>query len=281
MMNQVDYNLKPLQTAILDVFKAFAKICELHGFRYYAAYGTALGAIRHKGFIPWDDDFDVVMPREDYNKFVKVVRGELPNGLRFLRGGDGLYSGILLSRILDTREGRIEKLRAETGLELRFAPFIDIFVLESVPQLLPHMRRFDLKLRLWRCCQLWRYPETGYSVSRKYLLPVFKIIGLFVSLRFRKTRNLEDMMLLRDELCAAIPRGMHVYEPLFFRKKESRLLPFNYFEPSRIVPFEDTQIRVPGKVEEILSVFYGEYMKLPPPECRIPEHNAGKAWQHV
>ena len=67
---ELKYNIRPLQEAVLRVFKEFAKICDRHELKYYAAYGTALGAIRHHGFIPWDDDLDVAMPRSDYSVFM-------------------------------------------------------------------------------------------------------------------------------------------------------------------------------------------------------------------
>ena len=73
-MAEVKYNIRPLQMEALKIFKVFSEICERHKLRYYAAYGTALGAIRHKGFIPWDDDLDVAMPRADYNEFVNGFR---------------------------------------------------------------------------------------------------------------------------------------------------------------------------------------------------------------
>ena len=280
-MNQESYNLRPLQLAILDVFKVFAQICEKHGFKYYAAYGTALGAVRHKGFIPWDDDFDVAMPRDDYNKFVKVVRNELPEWTGFFRGGESKYSSIEISRIVDIRPNQVERLSGETHLNLKNAPFIDIFVLENVPRCIFDLSRIRKELKLWRLCQLWRYPEAGYSVSRKWLVPFVRFAGLLLSWKYSKTADNEDMMLLRDEICASVPRGEHAYEPVFFKCWEARLLPFKYLEPSRLVPFEDTSIRVAGSVEEILRIHYGDYMTLPPPAHRVPEHNLGCAWEHV
>lgn len=61
-----------LQKVLLKTFKAFSALCDEYNLRYYAAFGTALGAVRHQGFIPWDDDIDVYMPRQDYNKFIAL-----------------------------------------------------------------------------------------------------------------------------------------------------------------------------------------------------------------
>ena len=62
----------------LEILRSFLKICEQENLRYYLMTGTALGAVRHKGFIPWDDDVDVIMPRPDYDKFMEIGQGHLP-----------------------------------------------------------------------------------------------------------------------------------------------------------------------------------------------------------
>ena len=76
--------LRALQMVILNIARIFADICERHHLRYYMVGGTMLGAIRHHGFIPWDDDMDVALPRPDYEKFLDIVREELPAGYTFL-----------------------------------------------------------------------------------------------------------------------------------------------------------------------------------------------------
>ena len=75
-----EYNLRPLWDELLKIYKVFASICDKHHLRYYACGGTALGAVRHKGFIPWDDDIDMFMPRHDYTQFIELAKSELPEG---------------------------------------------------------------------------------------------------------------------------------------------------------------------------------------------------------
>ena len=73
------HEIHPLiKEELLSIYQAFAAVCEKHGLKYWVAFGTMLGAVRHNGFIPWDDDFDVFMLREDYEKFLTVADKELP-----------------------------------------------------------------------------------------------------------------------------------------------------------------------------------------------------------
>ena len=70
------YDIRPLQLRILDILLALDKVCKEHNLRYYLWAGTMLGAVRHKGFIPWDDDIDIMMPRPDYKRFIKEYKNE-------------------------------------------------------------------------------------------------------------------------------------------------------------------------------------------------------------
>src|SRR3990172_7456272 len=75
--------LRDLQLAELGILREFVRVCEAHGLRYYIAYGTLLGAVRHHGFIPWDDDIDVTMPRSDYNRLAEICVTDLRPGFRW------------------------------------------------------------------------------------------------------------------------------------------------------------------------------------------------------
>ena len=74
---EIDSRLRKLQMAELEILKEFVRLCEAHGLQYYLVGGTLLGAVRHKGFIPWDDDIDVAMPRGDYDRFSQIAPKEL------------------------------------------------------------------------------------------------------------------------------------------------------------------------------------------------------------
>ena len=77
-----DYDIRPLQLRILKILLAVDKVCKEHGLRYYIMAGTMLGAVRHKGFIPWDDDLDIGMPRADYDLLILIPRNGFPSLMR-------------------------------------------------------------------------------------------------------------------------------------------------------------------------------------------------------
>lgn len=280
-MEALKYDIRLIQKAVLDVFKAVADICESHKLRYYAFYGTALGAVRHGGFIPWDDDLDIAMPREDYIQFIKLVKSALPSHLKFARGGDGYLSPVQFGRVYDSREGLVDELSKRCNLRMKHPPFVDVFVLDGAPVYLKDFMWWWLRRKLIRLCQIYRYPKTysltGGGFKRWCVRSATRIIGFFVSFFYPRTATNEEFLCLMDKMSLdnAYDNSFMVVESTFFRYTTRRLMPKYMFEPARKIPFEDTEIRVPFKVEEILTRSYGDYMKLPPESQRIPEHALG------
>ena len=127
-------DIKIIQDKILSILKEFINICEENNLTYYALGGTLLGAVRHKGFIPWDDDIDIGMPREDYEKFKKVAPNSLPNNYKFLSEDTANYKKAF-SVIRDDSTKIIMNYSKE---ELVESLWIDIFPLDGM--LLPQLR---------------------------------------------------------------------------------------------------------------------------------------------
>ena len=281
-----EWNVRPYQDAILKVFREFQHLCERRSLRYFAVGGTAIGAIRHHGFIPWDDDLDVAMPREDYDTFLKIAEGELPRHLKVYRGGESKDSPIFFAKILDVRDGILEKLSAESRLDITTPPFIDVFVLDGVPDNVNEMKGWWRARRRLRMCQIFRHPEsTGVSdgIGGRMRKILAAVAGAFLSPFYPATKSNADMMLLLDACARQWPyeKSLMITEPAFFRFKFSRVFHKCVFEPARMVPFEDGTICVPAKVEEYLTQLFGNYMELPPKEHRIPEHIMKRAFAHA
>ena len=128
MYNDKDNSeLRQFQICLLEIIKVFTNICETHNFRYFMIGGTMLGAVRHKGFIPWDDDVDIGMPRPDYENFLQMVSDELPEGYEFLNyKQDALYKRYF-SRIVNKN---ILVYNASNSKEIVEKAWIDIFPID-------------------------------------------------------------------------------------------------------------------------------------------------------
>ena len=132
-----EYGLKEVHEANLKMLKEIDRICRKYGIRYGLDAGTLIGAVRHQGFIPWDDDADVAFTRENYEKFARVVRKELPAGMKFLepsqlRGGEGFYD--FTPRIL-----YMNSRTHEDGPEMEYYEgrlnhlWVDLFIMDVTP----------------------------------------------------------------------------------------------------------------------------------------------------
>ena len=113
-----DPRLRPLWDAILEVYKVFAAICDKHSLRYCADCGTALGAVRHGGFIPWDDDMDIQMPRPDYEKFASLAPKELPKGYAWIDRFNCPDYDNAFGKVIVTDKSKVDLIAKESGYKL-------------------------------------------------------------------------------------------------------------------------------------------------------------------
>ena len=156
--------LLPLQEAIYSIYDDFATICDRNGLRYYALGGTLLGAVRHNGFIPWDDDLDVAMPRPDYEKFIEIAKRELPAHLKFMNWQDVPEMEVLFGKVQETRKSVVEDLEKRLGITLSCGIYIDIFPLDGYPA--AKVQRGLMKLKHMFLSPLWHYYTRNFSECR-------------------------------------------------------------------------------------------------------------------
>lgn len=256
-----DRDLRILQINLLEMLIEIDRICRKHNIKYSLDGGTLLGAIRHKGFIPWDDDVDIIMRREEYQRFYKACKLEIDKNRFFLQEyrTDKAYRwGYAKMRRKGTEFIRLgqEHLKNRTGI------FVDIFVVDNVPdQWL--MRRLH-----YVACFVIRkflYAELGMkneksAIGQKIYGGCFRKIPRNAIFKWRN-RIAKKCNQRRTKLVA------HMTYP--YPKRAKFGMPALCFDEMIDVEFEGYQFKCFKEYDTYLSLLYGNYIELPPEENRV------------
>lgn len=242
--------VKELQEKILEIYLVFKKICEDNNFRYFAIGGTCLGAVRHKGFIPWDDDMDIAMPRSDYEKFKKMI---YPKSYTLYDEYSGEHNENFFSKFHDINTTYIQKTSIkfsdrDTGV------FIDVMPLDSLPNEKIKQKFFTKKLEILH--GLNRSQKDFYGVPRIYKIfrPIIKLLPLNIFrnqfLKSVKKYDFDNSKLLYTGMLWSYRSHKFVFMKEWF---------INGIE----VPFENTTIPIPSEYNLYLTNHFGDYMTIP------------------
>lgn len=247
----------------LEILLAFARYCEERGLTYWIAYGTLLGAVRHKGFIPWDDDVDVLMPREDYEILIREFRHPVYRLIDPLEP----VSRHSFVKIVDTRtvkrETNFDYAPGELGID------IDVFPLDGQPEDEAELAVWFEKLMGWY--RLADFPVRRVHDCRRKRL-ILGLINLFGGKRHRLGSQIKRFCLGRARaLHGRYPLGTGQYVGMVEHCFESTWQRFDreIFEGTVKLEFEGHLFSAPAGYDAFLRNRYGEYMKLPPPEERF------------
>lgn len=246
----------------LDILIAVHKYCEEHHLKYVLAFGTLIGAIRHKGYIPWDDDIDLVMPREDYEEFIHHFDEEF-YGVKACNL-DKLYP-LPWAKVYDKRTIKIEPNYLPKGYEIGFN--IDIFPLD----LFDDVERFK-KLRNKQKWLLTKYKQSKAEII-KLNSPKAIIRRILISPFLYKSNKYSNIIneYIRKHMKKDSPKNFYVLNDSFITNI-LYIFKKDLFDDLILVDFEGHKFYSPKDYDSFLRVCYGDYMTPPPEKYRETTH---------
>lgn len=288
-----ELTLQEVQQESLRILKVVHDFCEKNDIQYSLTGGTLIGAARHKGFIPWDDDIDILMTRPNFDKFCNSFVHE---GFSIKQPGDKDY-WLKFARVFDDERTIVTNHVVPTSKQ-DYGIWIDIFPIDGAPK---DDRRFnklaqrckDFKFYTWRC----RHYKYDYAKSLEYSFPKNVLYLLKSSLAWCKTTlkfQLLELFKYRSLHCVFKPLDSLIKDEVVllhknkfgeneyccglcfaFRNYFSRYKT-NWFDDYVLIPFEDAKFYAMSGYKEFLTEQYGDYMKMPPVEKQVPKHNQYK-----
>lgn len=275
-----DEEVKELQGVLLQMVKDVTKLCDQNGICCMADGGTALGSVRHQGFIPWDDDVDLMMPREDLNRFVEIFDENLGDKYELVTpNSKGHKVASLITEVYAKNTYKTSIHNMETSLPQ--GVMIDIFPIEYAP-LNPVARR--VKGTVAMILQYIAVSSMFYGLYRTPKKKAFffqtpegrfnyrfrSALGFLFSFRsYEKWCNTFDKFVRgkKDTGLWCLPTDVGHYF--------GHLMPKDVFYPSFKGPFEDTEVNLPHNIHAYLENAYGDYMWIPPVEQREKHWTVG------
>lgn len=258
-------SIQEIKAIEVDILSVFAEFCDSNNLKYFLSYGTLLGAIRHKGFIPWDDDIDITMPRDDYDKLQSLLeeKNNLFNDHIELKTPDSKNYQYQFCKIIDNKTLAYEKNMKD---RYKTSIWIDIFPIDKIPSDPGEQEQFISKLLKMRKFYFYTiekklngegiFKHIKYTIVKTVMTPIYQLINQKkrIAKLAKKYQNLNT-----DYRFFSLNGDS--YKTVF---KESLL------NEQTVVTFENREFKTFKDYDTILTQIFGDYMKLPPLDQRIP-----------
>lgn len=255
-----EMEIEELQKIEKELLKKIIQVCEKNNINYFLIGGSLLGAVRHKGFIPWDDDIDIGMTRENFEKFNLLGREFTEPYFLQNYKNDNSYP-LTMTKVLDTsitlKEERIQNKNS------RFGAYIDIFPLDKMPD-----------NRILKRIQLYQYKLLNVQIESRLLwrnqTKFEEILTSTLNLLHQSTNKL--VLKRTNILTRYVAKHYNYYNVSSQYGPDREMIEAESVENLIEVPFEDIFVKIPVKYDILLRRQYGDYMKLPDHAKQVPKH---------
>lgn len=260
-------NIEELKAIQLEILQSVHDFCQDHNLKYALAFGTLLGAVRHKGYIPWDDDIDIMMPREDYEQFVKSYKHSIYKIYDYRYDKEYSYP---YAKVADTRTILLENVNTkDIGINIDIFP-LDVLAdtkeeaVKFLQSLTPLKTKYRMKLLKPSPKNVW-WKRVAIVLSKLLVVNTsLKSLSQEISLRVSNNPN-------KDAAYLGTPAGTDPYAINNIYERE-------HFDSYISLPFEGRCFMAPVGYDKILSNYYGDYMQLPPVEKRTSPHSLNQVY---
>lgn len=262
----MNYDLNRLHRTLIEILDFVVEICEQNDLQYCLLYGTALGAYRHKGFIPWDDDLDIGMPRADYEKFIQIMKCRPSTNFDLQNEWNEEKWFLTFSKIRKNGTCFIESI--VDGLYKNNGIYIDIFPLDFVNKnnaniaiKRKYINYLKHTLKIQACPKLFLEKEgrLKYTVDRFLSFPSYFLNDKVL------VRYVNNLMISKNK-----KNNDYCFVAQYDESSDAAIMEKEIYFPLRKCSFEGKEYYVPGNIEEYLRRQYGnDFMELPPIEKRM------------
>lgn len=270
MENQKLYEFTPetlrkLQLKELDTLVYVKEFCDKNNLLFYLCGGCCIGSLRTGGFIPWDDDIDILMPRDDYEKLYKLWDNDKHERFKLLRTDEKIFTGNIFTTIVDTETTCVKANQAH--LDIPFGIMMDIFPIDGCPKGKFKRTLQKLNAMIYSLFLAQIVPENHggiMALGSKFLLSIVKS----PKAREKKWRNAERRMskykISDCEYITELCEGVHSMQPEY---------PKEWFASAVYREFEGLQMPIPVGYDPYLKKAFGDYMTPPPEDKQKPHHD--------
>ncbi len=249
--------MNDIQKTILDLFIEFKSICDKLGLRWYLVNGSALGAVKYNGFIPWDDDMDIGMPRKDYEIFINKAQEMLPEHIFVQNYRTDKNFPHIYTKLRNSNTAFIEN--SLKHLDMNHGIYLDIFPLDYYPENIIEQKRHKRKEKLL-------YWKIFCAIDDKSKLKIRLRNIFFRALGFNKctARTIEKINKLNSSY----------EESNLIKTSYNRIIKKEIYGDGKKAIFEGIEVNIPEKIDEYLTIKYGDWRKEPPKEKQKSHHIA-------